>query len=63
MHISNRYFQYKLKDEVEKKLLQRYKEAETAKPDFIKEKIGKMFNNEEVFVFWYYSGLGCSDGE
>ena len=31
-------------------------------PDFIEKDLIDMFR-EEVFVFWYYAGFGCSSGE
>ena len=53
----NLYFQYKIQDDIEKILLQRYKEAEREEPGFVKKE------GIDVFVIWYYAGHGCMDKE
>ena len=50
-----------MKDDTEKMLLQRYKDAELAEPNFIEKGLSNNFVNE-VFLFVYYAGHGCASG-
>ena len=43
-------------------LLQRYIDAEREEPDFIQKGLSKNFVNE-IFLFVYYAGHGCSDNK
>ena len=58
----NLLFQYKLKDDIEKRLLQRYKEAERVEANFIENGSGHIFR-EEVLLVFYYAGHGCMENQ
>ena len=47
-----------MRDDVERTLFRRYKEAEKELPDFIEKGLSNQFT-EEVLLFVYYAGHGC----